>query len=107
MTRRGLFLDEGFGETRGVVTLDGRPERLLLARLDDPATHALGARLTARVRRIDRASAIAFLDLGAAPDAILNLGPAAGRIVEGQALEVEIRAEGRIGKGPLARWLGP
>ena len=28
MSERRAYLDIGFGETRGVVTLDGRPERL-------------------------------------------------------------------------------
>jgi len=30
MSERRLFLDRGIGEDRGVVALDGRPERLLL-----------------------------------------------------------------------------
>ena len=30
MSERSLFLDRGIGETRGVVLLDGRPERLLI-----------------------------------------------------------------------------
>ena len=43
MTERRLYLDVGVGETRGVVTLDGRPERLLIARDDDVAVQAQGA----------------------------------------------------------------
>ena len=35
MNRRRLFLDEAPGEVRGVVTLDDRPERLLLWRDGD------------------------------------------------------------------------
>ncbi len=107
MTERRLYLDVGAGETRGVVTLDGRPERLLLARDGDLDVQALGARLTARVRALDRANALAFLDLGSGPDAVLNLSREAGAITEGQALEVEIRTEARQGKGATARLLGP
>ena len=43
MSERRFFLDRGVGETRAVVTLDGRPERLLIARDDDFAIQALGA----------------------------------------------------------------
>ena len=48
MSVRQIFLDQGVGETRGVVTLDGRPERLLIHRDDDDQKLALGARLVAR-----------------------------------------------------------
>ncbi|MFI4933061.1 MAG: ribonuclease E/G [Caulobacterales bacterium] len=106
MTERRLYLDVGVGETRGVVTLDGRPERLLVSRDDDRPSQALGAEVVARVRKLDRALAIAFLDLGEGPDAVLNLRPEMGRIVEGQALRVEIRAEARGGKGASARLIG-
>jgi hypothetical protein len=107
MSERRLYLDVGAGETRGVVTLDGRPERLLIARDGDPPVQALGARVVARVRSADKASALAFLDLGDGPDAVLNLTPETGPLLEGQAVEVEIRAEGRRGKGAVARLLGP
>ncbi|HZZ34950.1 MAG TPA: ribonuclease E/G, partial [Caulobacteraceae bacterium] len=107
MSERRLYLDEGVGETRGVVTLDGRPERLLIARDGDLAVQAAGARAVARVRRIERAQNLAFLDLGDGPDAVLNLRPELGRIHEGQALEVEIRSEARRGKGGAAHFLAP
>jgi Ribonuclease G/E len=106
MSERRLYLDEGLGETRGVVTLDGRPERLMIARDGDLAIQGAGARAVARVRRVERAQALAFLDLGQGPDAVLNLGPETGPLVEGQALEVEIRAEARHGKGASARLAG-
>ena len=32
MTNRVIYLDRGVGETRGVLALDGRPERLLIQR---------------------------------------------------------------------------
>jgi Ribonuclease G/E len=107
VTERRLYLDEGVGEIRGVVTLDGRPERLLIARDGDLAIQAAGARAVARVRRIERAQNLAFLDLGDGPDAVLNLKPEFGRIHEGQALEVEIRSEARRGKGGATHFLGP
>ncbi|MFI4973687.1 MAG: ribonuclease E/G [Caulobacterales bacterium] len=107
MSQRRLYLDAGLGETRGVVTLDGRPERLLIARDGDDPRQALGAQVVARIRKLDRASAIAFLDLGAGSDAVLNLRPQMGRLTEGQALAVEIRAEPRAGKGASVRLLEP
>jgi hypothetical protein len=107
MTERRLYLDVAAGETRGVVTLDGRPERLLISRDDDLAVQALGARAVARVRAVDRANALAFLDLGAGPDAIVNVTKDQGPLVEGQALEVEIRAEARRDKGASVRLIGP
>ncbi len=105
MTQRRLYLDEGAGERRGVVTLDGRPERLLIERDDDLPVQALGARVRARVRRVDKAVGLAFLDLGDGPDAVLNLAPAIGPIVEGEALVVEIRTEARGDKGATVRLL--
>ena len=70
MSERRLYLDVAAGEIRGVVTLDGRPERLLIARDADEPVQALGARLVARVRAVDRANALAFLDLGVGPDGV-------------------------------------
>ncbi|MGA0601065.1 ribonuclease E/G [Caulobacter sp. KR2-114] len=107
MSERRLYLDAGIGETRGVVTLDGRPERLLIDRGDVAPAQALGARLVARVRKLERAQALAFLDLGAGPDGVLNLRPEMERFAEGQALEVEVRSEGRADKGPNLRLIGP
>ena len=107
MSERRLYLDVAAGEARGVVTLEGRPERLLIVRDGDLAVQALGARVVARVRALDRANALAFLDLGAGPDAVLNLTKEAGPLGEGQALEVEIRTEARGDKGASARPIGP
>jgi hypothetical protein len=56
---------------------------------------------------LERAQAIAFVDLGAGPDGVLNLGAEAGRIVEGGWLEVEVKSEARMDKGPTVRVLGP
>ena len=77
MSERRLFLDRGIGVTRGVVTLDGRPERLLLHRHDDEARLMLGARLVARVASVEPAIATAFLDLGGGLEAILPFKPEA------------------------------
>ncbi|MDB5482012.1 MAG: hypothetical protein JWO83_3065 [Caulobacteraceae bacterium] len=106
MSERRLYLDVCAGETRGVVTLDGRPERLLIARDGDLAVQILGARVVGRIRGLDRANALAFLDLGAGPDAVLNITKEAGPLGEGQALEVEIRSEPRGDKGANARPIG-
>jgi Ribonuclease G/E len=103
--RRRSYLDRSPGETRGVITLDERPERLLVARSDDLEVQRLGARVMARVRRIERGVASAFLDLGQGPDAILALTGAAAGLAEGAAVEVEIVAEARRAKGAVARWL--
>jgi hypothetical protein len=106
MTERRLYLDPGPGETRAVVTLDGRPERLLLAREGDFEIQALGARAVGRIRSLDRAAGLAFIDLGAGPDAVLNLVKAATPLAEGHAVEVEIRSEARRGKGASVRLIG-
>ncbi len=106
MSERRLYLDQGIGETRGVVTLDGRPERLLIRRDDDDPRLALGARLVARVASVEPALATAFLDLGSGAEAILPFRPEA-RPVRGQAIEIEIRGEPRRGKLAVARAFGP
>jgi len=112
MSERRLYLDVAAGEIRGVVTLDGRPERLLIARDADERVQALGARLVARVRAVDRANALAFLDLGVGPDGVLNIAPEmhaqlGGPLTEGRAVEVEVRSEARRDKGASLRLLGP
>lgn len=102
MSERRLFLDQGLGVTRGVVTLDGRPERLLLHRDDDEPRLMLGARLMARVASVEPTIATAFLDLGDGLEAILPFKPDA-RPVRGAAIEIEIRSEPRDGKLAVAR----
>jgi Ribonuclease G/E len=106
MTERRTYLDIGVGETRGVITLDGRPERLILSRDGDVAAQMLGAELIGRVRKVERQLALAFIDLGDGPDGVLNLRPDMVRLVEGQAVRVEIRAEARAGKGAALRLVG-
>jgi Ribonuclease G/E len=86
--------------------LDGKPERLLIERGDEGAAMP-GAVMIARVRRIERALAGAFLDLGDGAEALLSLSGDAARLAEGAAVEVEITAPARRGKAALARMVGP
>lgn len=105
MSDRRIYLDRGIGETRGVVTVDGRPERLILRRDDEDLRLTLGARLVARVENVEPAMATAFLDLGGGLEAILPFKPDA-RPVRGAVIEVEIRSEPRRGKLAVARQTG-
>jgi len=105
MSERRIFLDRGVGETRGVVTLDGRPERLILRRDEDDLRLALGARLIGRVANVEPAIGTAFLDLGGGLEAILPFKPDA-RPVRGASLDIEIRGEARAGKLAVAREIG-
>jgi hypothetical protein len=111
MSRREAFLDVGIGETRGVVLLDGKPERLLIERDGDPAALMAGARSIARVRQVENAFAAAFLDMPDGGEALMPLRGDMPKPVRGSNLEVEIRAEARRGKlataWPLAEAEGP
>ena len=106
MSTRKLFLDRGLGEDRGVVLLDGQPERLLIVREGEPESTRIGARVAARVRKVEPAFASAFLDLGDGHEALLAFKPD-GRPVQGAMLEVEVRSEPREGKLATVRVLGP
>ena len=57
MSARRAYLDTTPGEIRGVVTLDGRPEHLMLARDDDDPRLQPGARIAVRVRKVEPAFA--------------------------------------------------
>lgn len=105
MSEREIFLDRSVGEARGVVTLNGRPERLLIERGGEDQSTRLGARLVARVRKVEPAFASAFLDLGGV-EAMMSFKPDA-RPVQGQSLEVEIRSEPRAEKLATVRVIGP
>ena len=106
MSERRLYLDRGVGETRGVVLLDGRPERLLIRRDGDSDPLQLGSQWVARVRRVEAVIGSAFLDLGEGAQAVLPFRPDA-RPVEGQAMGVEVRSEPRRDKLAVVRALGP
>lgn len=105
MNERRAYLDCCVGETRGVITLDGRPERLILQRDDDDRRLLLGARHIARVASVDPQIGIAFLDLDGGAEAALPFKPDS-RPVRGAAVEIEIRSEPRAGKLATARLLG-
>jgi Ribonuclease G/E len=105
MSERRIYLDRGFGESRAVVTLDDRPERLLIRRDSDDPKLMLGSRSVARVASLEPALATAFLDLGGGAEAILPFKPDT-KPVRGQILEVEIRGEARRGKLAIARAIG-
>jgi hypothetical protein len=101
------FLDDTPGETRGILARDGRFERLLIQRDDDPPQTRLGARSVGRVVDVEAGFNAAFVDLGApGPTAFLPLGPGP-RLREGEAVEVQTTAEPRERKGPTVRLLGP
>src|SRR5580692_8380997 len=92
MAGRALFLDDGPGERRAVVTLDGAPERLLIEREGD-AYPRLGGRYAARVVRVDRGSGLALLDLGSGLEGALRLKADRSPPGEGARLEIEIAIE--------------
>jgi Ribonuclease G/E len=106
MTERAAYLDEGVGEARAVVTLDARPERLIIARDGDLARQQLDAVVVGRVRKLERGLALAFVDLGEGPDGVLPLRPEIGRLAEGQWVRVEVRSEARAGKGASLKLVG-
>jgi len=101
---RRAYLDRSVGETRGVVTLDGRPERLLVARDGDTPCRP-GARYAARVRKVEPAFASAFLDLGDGVEALASFKPDS-RPVEGATVACEVRTESRADKLATVRILG-
>ena len=96
---RRAYLDLAPGEARGVITLDGRPERLLIVREDDP-TPRLGARYAARVEAVSVRMGLARLDLGEAAGTLRVRGdlPDVGR-----RLVVEVVAEPVRGKPATLR----
>lgn len=105
MSQRALYLDRSPGELRGVVSLNGEPERLIVERDGDDERLRLGARVAARVSSVETVLSMAFLDLGGGAEAALAFRPGSqpGR---GQMLEVEIRTEPQGGKLALARAIG-
>ena len=106
MSERRFFLDRGAAETRAVVTLDGLPERLLVAREGETAAGpAVGERYRARVRRFEPSLATAFLDLGEGSEAVLAARPGEAGARNGRSLTIEIKSEARAGKAAVARFL--
>lgn len=105
MSEVEAFLDDTPGEVRGVVARDGRFERLIIQREDDPPQHRLGARSVGRVIEADAAFRAVFIDLGCdGPVGFLPLGKGES-LRAGEIIEVEVTAERREAKGPaLKRW---
>lgn len=102
-----VYLDDTPGEVRGIVSRDGRFERMIIHREADPPEHRLGARLVGRIIRSEPAFRAAFVDMGReGPAGFLPLkkGETAR---DGEAVEVEVTAEPRGDKGPSLRRLGP
>ena len=106
MNTRRLFLDRSAGETRGVVTLDGRPERLWIEREGVTVRPRLGERHRARVEEVSPGLRLARLVLEGGQEAALQL-PKAEAPHRGSAVEVEIAAEERAGKAAVARLIAP
>jgi Ribonuclease G/E len=106
MMERRLYLDRGPGEARGVVTLDGWPERLLIERGGEARGPRLYARYRARIREIAPALRLARLDLGDGEEGALPL-PRERPPAAGARIEVEITSERRAGKTAAARLVGP
>jgi len=104
MADRRIYIDKAPGETRGVVTLDGRPERLLIERGGETWPR-LGVKRRARVTLVDRALGLAMLDLGEGQAASLRLKADRAPPVQGQSLDVEIAIEPQGGKPAVARVL--
>ena len=90
-----------------MIARDGRFERLIIQREDDPPQHRLGARCVGRVIDVEAGYKAAFVDLGveSAPG-FLSL-PKDKPLREGDRIEVEITAEPRERKGPVLRLIGP
>lgn len=102
MSRRTLFLDVAPGERRGVVAVDGQPERLLIERDGEPDRPRLGETWRGRIGTAASGFRGAFVDLGCGPAGLLA-AEAGGPPVEGAIIEVEVTAEARADKGPLLR----
>jgi hypothetical protein len=97
---RALFLDETGIERRGVVTLDGRPERLLLERAGEPASLEVGQRLQARLVRREAGLGLTFLaGMGDEPLVCRERLDAA----EGETLSMAVVAPPRRDKAAVVR----
>ncbi|MFN4288600.1 MAG: RNA-binding protein [Brevundimonas sp.] len=102
-----LYLDEMPGERRLVLMRGERPHRLLVSRDSDDPARQPGARVVGRVEQLVPSLKGAFVRIGTGEaDAFLPLRGGA-RVVEGQALKLQVTAAARSGKGPVVRVLGP
>lgn len=97
---RRLYLDRSPGERRGVVLLDGRPERLLIERDGEPPRARLGERRRGRVTAVERGTNLAFVDLGDDLSGALKLSGDAAKLTVGASVEADVRTEAHErGKG--------
>jgi Ribonuclease G/E len=106
MSKRRLYIDRSPGERRGVVLLDGRPERLLIERDGEAIRPRNGEVWRGRIRSLSKAFRGAFIDLGLERDGLMKLD-ASMALSEGASIEAEVAAEGREDKGPTLRLIGP
>lgn len=100
-----VFLDDTPGELRGVVSRDGRFERLIIQREDEAPQNRLGARVIGRVMEPAGAFKAAFVDIGADTPGFLPLKKGES-IRTGELIEAEVMAEPRETKGPVLRRTG-
>ena len=102
-----LYLDRSPGETRGVLTRGGRPERFLVEREGEAATLPLpGARYAGRALAVSPRMGLARIDIGAEQPGALKL-TGARSLGEGALIEVEVTGAPARGKGALLKVLGP
>ena len=100
------WLDETPGETRGIVARAGRHERLIIHRASDAPAGRLGALSVGRVASLEPGLNGVFVETAGAAAGFLPLKGGA-RLTQGQAIEVEVTAEARGGKGPTLKLVGP
>ncbi len=105
MSERRAYLYKGVGETVGVVTLDGRPERLIVQWPGDDPLDAEGVRGVARVKSIEKAFGAAFVALPGGADVLLPIKPDMPKLVQGGLVEIEIRTASRADKSAVARFI--
>ena len=105
MSEVEVFLDDTPGEVRGIVSRDGRFERLIIQRDNVPPQNRLGARSVGRVIEPAGAFKAAFIDLGGDKAGFLPLGKGEA-IRTGDIIEVEVTAEPRETKGPVLKRTG-
>lgn len=103
---RRAWLDACPGERRGVITLDGRPEHLLIEREGEAPYPRLGQRWSVRLGARSPSQREAFVDLGEGTSGVLRLTPDT-RLPEGMLLDAEVAAEPQAGKAARFRLLGP
>ncbi len=100
---RRLFLDEAPGERRGVVWLDGRPERLLIARDGEDGVR-VGERRVGRLGARGPGGG-AWVELGEGPPGWIARAPAG--LAQGCAFALEVQAQAHGDKGPRVSWSAP